>query len=456
MTMLRLWERLGKTYRCSPTFLLLSWFVVLILIGSILLFLPVSRHSGGPEISFLTALFTATSAACVTGLVVVDTPVAFSHFGQAVILVLIEMGGMGVVAFANLGMTMIGRRLSMSTQAALADTLFQNDAAREFTRTFRRIIGVVAGIQGLGVVVMAATLIPHHVKSGEGAWFALWSSLFHSVSAFCNAGFSIYENNLVPVSGNLAFMSAVVVLIILGGLGHVTLAELWRLPKLLRGQIRKPHWLSLNTRVVLLVTGILLVSGSLLVWLAGDGAGGALGHAVFQAVSARTAGFNSVNLDKLPLATCLFLCILMFIGGSPGSCAGGVKTTSLAIWLARIKANLRHESSVNILGFAIAPDLVSRARILMALSTLWNLAGVILLSLTQPEAGLDVILFEQVSAFGTVGMSMGLTPNLTDLSRLWIILTMCVGRMGPLTVILWAIPVSRATITRPQGRVMVG
>lgn len=447
--------RMRKSYRESPTFLLVSWFTILIVTGSILLYIPASQVDGTAPVDFVSALFTATSAACVTGLTVVDTPEAFSLFGQFVILVLMELGGIGVVAFANLGFVLVGRRLSFSERLALTDSLFQSDAAREFGNTFKRVIRVVGIVQLAGVILMAVSLVPWHMHDGRGVFFALWSALFHTVSSFCNAGFSIYRGNLESAAGNLPFMAIVMAMIVLGGLGHVVLAELWRLPSLYRRR-KGPRLITLNTRVVLIVTPVLLVGGTLALWLTGLGPVDSIGHALFQSVSSRTAGFNSLPLNKLSAAACLFLCLLMFIGGSPGSCAGGVKTTSIAIWLARIKSNLRNDPNVNIFGYTIAPELVSRARILMTLSVLWNIVGVVLLSLTQSGASLDSILFEQVSAFATVGLSMGLTPELTDVSRLWIILSMYVGRLGPLTVILWVIPLSRVDIRRPIGRVMVG
>lgn len=449
-------SKLSRAYRTSPTFLLVGWFTLLILFGSFLLALPQAHRADGPAVSVLTALFTATSAACVTGLVVVDTPEAYSAFGQAVILLLMEMGGLGVMAFANLGFSVVGRRMSLSGQAALADTLFQNDAACEFRAVFKRIVILVVAVQIAGILLMAIFLLPRHLADGRGAAWTLWSAAFHSVSAFCNAGFSVYRGNLAGVAENTPFLAVTAMLVILGGLGHSVLVELWNMPRLLRAGVKKARWVSFNARVVLAVTAILLVGGSLSVWLCGDARGDTFGHAVFQSVSARTAGFNSVLLDRLPVATCLFLVILMFVGGSPGSCAGGVKTTSLAIWLARIRANTRNDPNVNLFGYTVAPDLVSKARLLMALSVLWNLFGVVFLSLLQPAARLDVILFEQVSAFATVGLSMGLTPELTGLSQLWIILSMFVGRLGPLTLILWVMPTPKCAVTRPIARLMVG
>ncbi len=447
---------LVRRYRRSPTFLLVTWFTTLLLVGAVLLYLPISHIDNGIEVSFLTSLFTATSAACVTGLTVVDTPAAFSLFGQAVLLCLMELGGIGILTFANLGFHLIGRRLSLTERTALVDTLFPNDTANLFRSTFVRIVKTLAIIQSAGFVCLAAFLIPDRLAEGEGFAHALWSSLFHSVSAFCNAGFSLYHGNLVAESTNTGFLVVVAALIILGGIGHSALAELWNLPRALRRRSRKVRLLTLHTRIVLILTVVLLVSGGALVFIFGDGAGDHLGHAFFQSVSARTAGFNSIPLDKLPLTTCLVLCILMFIGGSPGSCAGGVKTTSLAVWLAHLRATLRNDYNVNIYGYTIEPELVNRARILISMSLVWNLLGIVILSIFEPGVGLDEITFEQISAFATVGLSMGLTPELSGVSQVWIILSMYIGRLGPLTIILWIMPGAQRDVKMPSGKVMVG
>lgn len=451
-----------RWYRRSPTFLLAIWFSVFLGVGTYLLTLPAAHVAGGPEVDTFTALFTAVSAFCVTGLVIVDTHDAFSLFGQAVILILMELGGVGVMTFASLAFSMMGRRLSMTGRAILVDTLFQDNAAAEFQSMFKSMLKAVSGIQllGVGLIFLALRTGPDAPPFAERIWPDVWSALFHSISAFCNAGFSIYHNNLVPVADNPLFLVTIAVLVVLGGLGHGVLGELYRLPDFLSGRERGGRWISLNTRVVLTVTGILLSLGAVCVGMAdylyGGKTGWALGHSVFHSVVARTAGFNSAPLEMLPLASCLFLCILMFIGGAPGSCAGGVKTNSIAIWAARLVGNLRHSNNVNIAGYTIMPELVSKARSIMALSVLWVVGGVMFLCMNHPDVRLEVLLFEQVSALGTVGLSMGLTPRLNDWSRVWIILSMIMGKFGPLTVALWVVPQSKASVRRPEGKIMIG
>ncbi len=454
--MFRIIAWLSQCYGRSPTFLLVTWFTILLIMGTVLLYLPVSHVDGGVEVSLLTSLFTATSAVCVTGLTIVDTPAAYSLFGQVVLLFLMELGGIGILTFANLGFHLIGRRLPLTERTALIDSLFPNDTANLFKSTFFNIMKTLAIVQGVGFVFLAAFLIPDRLETGEGFAHALWSPLSHSVAACCNAGLSLYHGIRMAESDITGFLVVVAVLIILGGMGHSVLAELWNLPKVLRSSKKKIRLLTLHTRIVILLTVVLLVVGAVSIYFFGDGAGDHFGHAFFQSVSARTAGFNSVPLDKLPLTTCLIVCILMFIGASPGSCAGGVKTTSLAVWLAYLRANLRNERNVNMFGYTIVPELVVRARILITMSALWNLFGIVFLSIFEPGVGLDVIAFEQVSAFATVGLSMGLTPDLSPLSQLWIILSMYIGRLGPLTIILWITPGMERDLKMPSGKVMVG
>ncbi len=452
------WHKTSNRRNISPTQLVFLWFGSIVTGGSFLLWLPIS-HNPGVDISFMEALFTAVSAACVTGLTMVNIAATYDFFGQLVIFLLLEMGGLGVMTFAILGLSFLGRRFSLSYQAATADAFFQNDAARMFKKTFRKIMRITVSIQAIGALLIFLSIIPSHWSENNGFWLALWSAIFHSVSAFCNGGFSIYRHGLDDFLGNIPFLSLLLILITLGGLGHTVLVELIQLRKYIRKHEKKPRWVSLHTRVVLIMSATLLAAGVGGMMLFGtnraDGAS-SLGQAIFLAVSSRTAGFTSMPLEKLPLTSVLILITLMFIGGSPGSCAGGIKTTSLTIWFARIKANLRHDSNVNLFGYTIAPDLVSKARIVIALSMLWNLAGVFILSAIHPEERLEVLIFEQVSAFATVGLSMNFTQRLETVSCIWIMISMFIGRLGPLTIALWVVPTVKAKINRPIGRIMVG
>ncbi len=447
-------------YGKLPQTLLIGGFGVVILGGTLLLLLPWSQTKG--EVGLVDALFTATSAVCVTGLIVVDTATAFTPFGQLVILLLIQLGGLGIMTFAALGFLLLGRRLSLASQAALQDTFFQRDVGIEFRKTFRQILALTAGLELAGMLLLFLALVGRRVPPPE----ALYSAFFHSISAFCNAGFSIYTDNLVGLRDSPVAMGTIMSLIVLGGLGHLVLVEIWRQGKncLHRTSSAGPHPFSLHSRVVLRTTLALILGGWLGLLVLGltpaeSTWGRRLAAALFQSVTARTAGFNTVDVGLLPLASLLLLTLLMFIGGSPGSCAGGVKTTALAISLAELKAKMKGMEQVVMLERRVPQTILDRTMVLIRLAILWNLAGVLLLLLTetpQPGVGLHDVLFEQISAFGTVGLSTGLTGKLSVMGRLWITATMFVGRLGPLTIAMGVLPGKPMHVKYPESRIMIG
>ncbi|RJO68786.1 MAG: ATPase [Myxococcales bacterium] len=439
----------------TPQALLVSSFAGLIGLGTLLLSLPWAHQPG--KVGFLDAFFTATSAVCVTGLIVVDTGSDYTLFGQTVILFLIQAGGLGVMTFAALAALILGGRLSLASQAALSDTFLQRDAASEFLRLFLRMLKLVFVIESAGASLLFVFLlqdkpVPH----------ALGSAVFHAVSAFCNAGFSIYSDNLMGINHNIGFIAVVMLLIVSGGLGHIVLAELW---SLLQDRHRESlRRFSHHTKIALGASILLIaggVAGLLLFGLTPEerDLGERLWSALFQSVTARTAGFNTVDLGCLPLASLFFIMLFMFVGGSPGSCAGGIKTTTAAIWLARLKCRLLGRTDTVLLGRTVPIDIVRRVSVLVGLALLWNAFGTLYLLASEraiPGVGMEDLLFEQLSAFGTVGLSTGVTPQLSAAGRLWIILTMFVGRLGPLTLALWMIPMGQERIVYPDGKVMIG
>jgi trk system potassium uptake protein TrkH len=449
-------QRVRRALGLTPQSLLVSGFAGLILVGTAMLMLPVSLAAG--RLSLVDALFTATSAVCVTGLVVVDTGTQFSVPGQVVILLLIQAGGLGVMAFAALAFDLLGRRLSLRARSAFNETFFQADVAAGFHRQLVRIVKIVAVLEALGAAALFVGFLEEH-SVGRAAY----SAVFHSVSAFCNAGFSLYEDSLVGVRGNLLVMLPIALLIIAGGLGQPVLLEILRWARTRGTSEGRPGGLGLHARVVLWSSLVLVAGGAVLLWLTGmtpmEGSFGACtAGALFQSVTARTAGFNSVDIGALPLASALLLCVLMFIGGSPGSCAGGIKTTTAVLWMAQLTARLRGRKWPTILGRHIPGELVRRASSLVGLALLWNVVGVLLLAVTEADGAVSLrdLLFEQISAFGTVGLSTGLTPLLSVPGRLWIILTMFVGRVGPLTLAVWAFEHRSPGVKLPEGRVMIG
>lgn len=446
----------------SPQVLLVLGFAAVILAGAVLLWLPIA--SPGGRVSFLDALFTATSATCVTGLTVVSTGSDYTLPGQLVIILLIQVGGLGVMTFAAVAFQVLGLRLPLVSQAALQDSIFGRDAARDLGRVFWRILKLTALIELGGAGVIFLSILP-----ASGAASSAFIAVFHAISAFCNAGFSIYQNNLVDVRGNHVFIAACGLLIVAGGLGHTVLVELWdsakgaaRRARAGRGEAR--NGFTLHARVVLLVSGGLILTGACGALLMGLSPGEVtwterISGALFQSVSSRTAGFNSIDLGAVPVSTLMLLAALMFIGGSPGSCAGGIKTSTFAVWLARLRSLVAGREDVTLLGRRIPEMITRKTSMIIALAVLWNLAGVMTLLVTEggrPGMDLARLVFEQISAFGTVGLSTGITPDLSPAGKIWLIMTMFLGRLGPLTLAMTVITEKTVRYRLPEERVMVG
>lgn len=442
-----------------PEALLVLTFAALILSGAAVLALPVCHAAD--RVSLVDALFTATSAVCVTGLTTVDTAVVWTPFGQGVILVLIQLGGLGVMTFATLVAQVLGQRISFSSHAALQSAFFDHDLRASIRTAIARIAVLTIAIEIIG-----ALLIYSGMGGSSGARPEFFHAVFLSISAFCNAGFSVYSDNLICVRDSWIITGTIMALIVAGGLGYTVLFELLgRAWYALRRRAVTPVLWSLNTRVVLLVSAGLIAGGALCIALAGLTPDEQhfitiAWNALFQSVTSRTAGFNTVDISALPLPTIMILIALMFIGGSPGSCAGGVKTTSAAVWLSRVISHVRGGEQVNLLGRRIPDDVVQRSGVVIGLAGAWILGGTMVLALSEPvggAVGLEDLLFEQVSAFGTVGLSTGVTPELSVIGKLWISASMFAGRVGPLTVALAVMPARRrAEYKYVQERVMIG
>jgi trk system potassium uptake protein TrkH len=458
MNIIQLKKTLATRWITSPLNGLIGGFGAVIFLGALLLCLPWSQHG---RVGFLDALFTSTSAVCVTGLIVVDTGTEFTTFGQVVIVLLIQAGGIGIMAFAALAFQLLGRRMSLQSQAVLQDTFFQRNVAGEFHRSFRIILMLTLAIEAAGALLIWVLLLPR-MEAGP----ALFSAVFHSVSAFCNAGFSIRSDSLIGLRDSPGILIVMMLLIILGGLGYTVLSELWSplgRKRSRRVDVGKPNAFSMHSRLVLWASSFLILGGAVGILVFGLTSneitwGEKILNAAFQSVTARTAGFNSVDIGKMPEASLLILIVLMFIGGSPGSCAGGIKTTTAAIWGARIRAVLRGERDVQLLSRRVRWEQVGRVDLLVALAICWNMAGIMLLLATEarlPESHLGLV-FEQISAFATVGLSTGLTPSLSSVGKVWIIATMFVGRLGPLTIAMWMVPMHRGHVRYPKGTVMIG
>ncbi len=442
----------------SPQKTIVGGFGLTILAGTVLLMLPFSHQT--ERIGLIEALFTSASAVCVTGLTVVDTGSDFSPFGQCVILLLIQVGGLGIMSLAAVAFRLVGVRMSMQSQALLSDSLFQTNVATELRSTFKTILLMTMAMESAGALLLFI-FIPKDSPTGA----SLFSSVFHSVSAFCNAGFSTRSDNLAGLKDCFPFLIIIMVLIVMGGLGYAVLLEVWSraLNWLKLGHDKGKRRLSTHARLVLGVSSILIVGGTGALFMFGalgreTSVGERLLTAFFHSISSRTAGFNTADLSRFPPASLAVLIMLMFVGGSPASCAGGVKTTTMAIWLARLRASLYGKTEANLLGRSLSVAQVSRADLVMGLAVFWNLIGVfVLLNTESGPANTPLnLIFEQFSAFGTVGLSTGLTPELSTTSKLWLCATMFVGRVGPLTVVLWMFPPDTLPVRYPQTSVMIG
>jgi trk system potassium uptake protein len=419
-----------------PPQLFAGSFALLIAVGTVgLKVLPGLYGPGHAPLSWTDALFTSTSAVCVTGLIVVDTATYFTVWGQAWILGLIQLGGLGVVTFTSLIIASLGRRLSLRQETF---TTVMTDVAPhvDTRRLVRDVVLFTVVIELAGALALLASF-----GARLGFTEALWPAVFHAVSAFCNAGFSTFSRSLITFQESGAVLTAISALIVVGGLGFLTLEEvyLWRRATLTGRRFR----VSLHSRLVLVTTGVLLVGGTLAAALfEGDGLfrdmtpGVRWLNAFFVSVTARTAGFNAIHYPDASAATNFLTVLLMTVGGSPGSTAGGIKTTTLALLVLVAWARLRGRSSVDAFGRSIPSATAARAFSVTLLGAFVLVAATLLLIATERGANdrFLALLFEAVSALGTAGLSLDVTPTLSTPGRLLVIVLMFVGRVGPLTV----------------------
>ena len=422
-------------------------FLGIILLGALLLALPVSTRDGR-GVGLFDSLFTATSAVCVTGLVAVDTGTTFSLFGQAVLLVLIQVGGLGFMLFATRVMMMLGRRISIRNRMLIRESM--NGASLSNLGSLARLYLLLAlGIEAAGAALLAVRFIPMY-----GLRRGLWFSVFHAVSAFCNAGFDLFGgfSSLTAFAADPLVLLTVAALIVLGGLGFSVILEVLRSRQGLRD-------LSLHARIVLSSTLGLLLAGTVFYMLVEHGRLDVL-NAFFQSVTMRTAGFNSVDLSAFTDGSKLFSSLLMMIGASPASTGGGMKTTTMAVVALLIVSVVQGSGEVNAARRRISADTVRRALAVVALFLTMLLLGTLSLSIIEDgRFSLADILFECSSAMGTVGVSAIGTPNLHPVSRAVLLPMMFLGRVGPLTL---AVAVARRQGTArslskyPEEKIMIG
>ena len=424
----------------SPAQALVFYYAAAILIGALLLATPLAAN--GEALSFLDALFTATSAQCVTGLIVVDTGSRLSLFGQGVVLTLIQIGGLGITTFSVY--LFIYLRVGISTRGRwIINETLMHTPINSWRELVRDIIAMTFIIELAGAVVLSFAFVPK-----LGFWPGIYSALFHSISAFCNAGFSLFSDSLIGFQNNGLVNITVITLIILGGIGFLVICVLLQFGFRKKSRNGNRNRLSLHTRIVLITSVGLIVYGAIMIaWLEADDALAGMSStegfwtALFQSVTARTAGFNSIDLGNFRVPTLFLMIFLMFVGASPGSAGGGVKTTSLALFLSIFYSRLKGNPHTSIFKRTIPDDAITKSLALVILAII--LVGVALFGLLAVqtsdlahEAHREFLsyLFETFSAFGTVGLSIGATAKLNSAGKVIIILLMFAGRVGLLTM----------------------
>ena len=436
--------------------MLASSFVLLILGGTLGLRLLPGLYTG-ERLGWIDSLFTATSAVCVTGLTVVDTATYFTWLGQAWVLLLIQLGGLGIITFTTLIILALGRRLSLEHESITSSTAGIAPIV-DYRHLARAIVVFTFAVEALGTILLMAFWVPRYGPAGA------WHALFHAISAFCNAGFSTFSRNLMDFQLAPGVLLTIAALIVIGGIGFITMDELylWRRLKHDRRMLRRfggiaPR-ISLHTRIVLVTTAALIVGGWVLllafewqvslrempVWAKAV-------NGLFMSITPRTAGFNNVDYSQVSDPGNFLTVLLMAIGGSPGSTAGGLKTTTFALIGLLAWARLRGRTTVDIAGRTVPEETIQRSVGLFVICFAIITAGIFLFLLTElartasGQAGHQLLpyMFEATSAFNTVGLSMNVTPELSPAGRIAGVLLMYLGRVGPLTI--------AAAIARPRG-----
>lgn len=441
-----------RLMKLSPPQILVLGFASIILIGALLLMLPISSTSGD-SIQFIDALFTATSATCVTGLVVMDTGTSFTVFGKTVIMVLIQIGGLGFMTMASLFALVLKRKISLRDRLILQEAMNQG-SMEGIVRLIRRVLIYSLVIEGSAAILLALRWA-FDMPLGRAIYFGI----FHAVSMFNNAGFDIFGDyrSLTGYVYDPLVNIVVMFLIVSGGIGFIVMSDLV--------EFRNKRRLSLHSKVVLFTTTALILIGALVIFifeftntrtLGSLNFGGKILSAFFQSVSPRTAGANTVDIAGLRQATQFFIVILMFIGASPGSTGGGIKTTTFMIIIGAVVAMLRGREDIVLFRYRLAQERILKALTITLLALLLVVSVSMVLSTTE-DSNFLMILFETTSAFATVGLSMGLTPELSAIGKVIICLTMFAGRLGPLTLAYALGPKQGKPLYKyPEGKIIIG
>lgn len=426
-------------------------FIAVIIIGSVILSLPISSRSG-ESTNFLDAIFTSTSAVCVTGLITLDTSTHWSTFGQTVIMTLIEIGGLGFMSFAVLISLILGKKITLRERLIMQEAM-NTYSIQGLVKMVKYVLAFTVSVQFFGALLLSTQFVPEY-----GISRGLFYSVFHSISAFCNAGFDLFGTSLVTYSSNNVVILVISALIIIGGLGFTVLLELYDF----KG-IKK---LSIHAKLVIITTLILIFGGTILMLLFEFNNAESIGNmsindkllnSFFASVTPRTAGFNSVDTSGMTLASKILTIILMLIGGSPGSTAGGLKTVTCGILVLTIISVIKGREDTEVFGRRFTKEIVYKAFTIVFIGISLVIGVTMILSYTETGANFVDLLYESSSALGTVGLTLGLTPNLTPIGKILIMIMMYLGRVGPLTVML-ALTRKRkkSGYKYPEGKILIG
>lgn len=415
--------------KLSTYTLILISFISIILIGAIFLAMPFTQNDG-ISISFFDALFLSTSAVSVTGLVVADVSSVFNIYGKIVILILIQLGGLGILTFSSIVVLLISRKISYYAKKSVKEDL-NSDKDIDIYSYIKGVASVVFGIEIIGAIFLYINF-SKEFNNKE----AIFYSIFHSISAFCNAGFSLFSNNLENYDLNVSINMIIAFLIIFGGLGFAAIIDIF---EYVAGKTRR---LTINTKFSISISFSLIIIGMIFFFALEYFNLDKLGYnffektliSFFHSVSTRTAGFNTIPLANLEYGTILVMCILMFIGASPGSTGGGIKTNTVGIIFLGVRATINNKENIEFSKRTISHKIYQKAIALLAIALAYLFFSLLLMSIFDSDKGFLEILFEIVSALGTVGLSTGITEKLSIFSKTILIITMFLGRVGPLTV----------------------
>lgn len=442
-----------------PAQIMVIGFAAVILLGAIILNLPIVTQSG-ESVGFINALFTATSAVCVTGLVVVDTATYWNHLGQIIIITLIQVGGLGFMTIATMFALLTKKKINLRERLLIQESLNQKDLSG-LVKLTRYVILITFLIEGIGAILLSFTFIPQF-GLGRGVWY----SIFHAISAFCNAGFDLMGSvsgpftSLISYVDNFMIVITISMLIILGGIGFPVMLDVINAKKFSK--------LNMHSKIVIITTGILIVIGTTLIFIVEFNNKNTLGTlsmpgkflaALFQSVAARTAGFNTIDLPLLHESSLFIMMILMFIGASPASTGSGIKTTTLATLLITVKCFISGKSDIEVFERRISSSTITKAVGIFFIAVSLVVLGTLALSLTDPGFTLVECGFEIVSAIATVGSSIGGSPNLTAMGKIVVMIAMFIGRVGSLTIFIALLSKGarkKPPVRYPEGKIIVG